>query len=68
MKVWENAEVKELSINETAHNVLGTYFDGGYIGDGQISGHLSNSNAGFGKPGNIFEAIIGNGTPVDQLS
>lgn len=40
MKVWENAEVKELSIAETAYNWIGNSRDGGYIGDGILSGHL----------------------------
>lgn len=49
MKTWENAEVKELNINETAHNWCGNSWDGGYIGDGILSGHLEhkgdNNNA-----------------------
>ena len=41
MKKWEAAEMTALSINETEHNWTGIYKDGGYIGDGIISGHLS---------------------------
>lgn len=41
MKKWNKAELVELNINETAHNWTGIYKDGGYIGDGEISGHLS---------------------------
>ncbi len=41
MKKWETPSVEELNINETAHKWTGIYRDGGYIGDGQISGHLS---------------------------
>lgn len=41
MKKWNTPVVEELSINETAHNWTGIYRDGGYIGDGEISGHLS---------------------------
>lgn len=41
MKKWNAPSVEELNINETAHNWTGIYHDGGYIGDGQISGHLS---------------------------
>lgn len=41
MKAWENAEFEELKVNETEHNWTGIYRDGGYIGDGVISGHLS---------------------------
>ena len=39
MKTWENAEMVELNISETAHQWVGDSWDGGYIGDGQISGH-----------------------------
>ena len=41
MKTWSKPIVEELNINETAHNWTGIYKDGGYIGDGVISGHLS---------------------------
>ena len=41
MKTWIEPIVEELNINETAHNWTGIYRDGGYIGDGEISGHLS---------------------------
>lgn len=41
MKTWSEPIVEELNINETAHNWTGIYRDGGYIGDGIISGHLS---------------------------
>lgn len=41
MKTWSEPIVEELNINETAHNWTGIYKDGGYIGDGVISGHLS---------------------------
>ena len=40
MKTWENAEMVELNISETAHGWTGWFRDGGYIGDGVISGHL----------------------------
>lgn len=40
MKTWTKPEVEQLSIGATAHNWTGFYRDGGYIGDGQISGHL----------------------------
>ena len=58
MKKWENPSVEELNINETAHNWTGIYRDGGYIGDGEISGHLS-----WDKPGHNGEE-----TPENQLS
>lgn len=38
---WENAELGELSFQNTNHRWTGIYRDGGYIGDGVISGHLS---------------------------
>ncbi len=38
-KQWGTPELMELNINETAHKWLGVFWDGGYIGDGQISGH-----------------------------
>lgn len=41
MKRWERPEISELEISATAHNWIGIYRDGGYIGDGEISGHLS---------------------------
>ena len=40
-KMWQAPEISELDISETAHNWTGIYRDGGYIGDGVISGHLS---------------------------
>lgn len=41
MKNWNTPEVAELDVKETAHKWTGIYKDGGYIGDGVISGHLS---------------------------
>lgn len=41
MKNWERPIVEEISISETAHKWTGRYQDGGYVGDGVISGHLS---------------------------
>ena len=41
MRTWKTPEITELDINETAHNWTGIHRDGGYIGDGVISGHLS---------------------------
>lgn len=41
MKKWNMPAVEEININETAHNWTGLYRDGGYIGDGEVSGHLS---------------------------
>lgn len=42
MKTWSKPIVEELNINETAHNWFGQYSDGGYIGDGILSGHSTN--------------------------
>jgi len=36
MKNWNAAEIVELNINETAQNVFGTQYDGGYVGDGHV--------------------------------
>ena len=41
MEKWTKPELETLDINETAHKWTGIYRDGGHIGDGQISGHLS---------------------------
>ena len=71
MKTWATPVVEELSVKETAHNWFGIYRDGGYIGDGVISGHLSwtkpgnggsNSGNGSGNGGN------GGNDPTNQLS
>lgn len=40
MKKWNAPVVEEVNVSETAHKFLGNSRDGGYIGDGQISGHL----------------------------
>lgn len=45
MKNWNNPVIEEVDIKDTAHNLFGLYGDGGYIGDGIISGHLT-----FDKP------------------
>lgn len=41
MKKWETPSIAELDISKTEHRWTGIYSDGGYIGDGTISGHLS---------------------------
>ena len=41
MMKWVKPSVEEININETAHNWTGLFRDGGYIGDGEISGHLT---------------------------
>lgn len=58
MKKWEAAEMTALSINETEHNWIGLDRDGGYIGDGIVSGHLK-------WPDNKEP---GNNDPVESLS
>lgn len=40
MKKWNAPVVEEVNVSETAHRFLGNSKDGGYIGDGLISGHL----------------------------
>lgn len=50
MKKWTNPEMTELSIGATAHGWTGIYRDGGYIGDGQISGHLTWEKPGSTTP------------------
>lgn len=45
MKQWINANMVELEINKTEYKWLGIRRDGGYIGDGILSGHLD-----WGKP------------------
>ena len=39
MKKWNTPVVEELSISATEHRFFGEYSDGGYVGDGVISGH-----------------------------
>lgn len=63
MKTWATPVVEELSVKETAHNWFGIYRDGGYIGDGEISGHLS-----WTKPGNKPETKPENDDYTDLLS
>lgn len=41
MKKWNEAAIEELNIEQTAYGVFGWYKDGGRIGDGQVSGHLT---------------------------
>lgn len=60
MKTWNTPSIAELSVKETAQNWIGIYQDGAYIGDGQVSGHLT-----FNKD----EANNGgNDEPTEQLS
>ena len=40
MKKWNAPAINCVDINKTEHNWLGLYRDGGYIGDGEVSGHL----------------------------
>mgnify|MGYP000189429734 FL=1 len=64
MKKWNAPSVEELNINETAHNLFGNSWDGGYIGDGVLSGHLGWKEPGKqpeGKPKDPKD-------PVEQLS
>lgn len=63
MKQWQEAKLQQLDIEETAHNWIGIYRDGGYIGDGEISGHLTweKDNGNGGNGGN-------SGAGTDSLS
>ena len=63
MKQWQEAKLQQLDIEETAHNWTGIYRDGGYIGDGEISGHLTweKDNGNGGNGGN-------SGAGTDSLS
>ena len=63
MKQWQEAKLQQLDIEETAHNWPGIYRDGGYIGDGEISGHLTweKDNGNGGNGGN-------SGAGTDSLS
>ena len=61
MKKWNAPSVEKLNINETAHNLFGNSWDGGYIGDGVLSGHL-----GWKEPGK--QPGDGSQNPTDQLS
>lgn len=42
MKKWNAPVVEELSLESTAHGLFKRYWDGGYVGDGIISGHTTN--------------------------
>lgn len=63
MKQWQEAKLQQLDIEETAHNWTRIYRDGGYIGDGEISGHLTweKDNGNGGNGGN-------SGAGTDSLS
>jgi len=36
MKTWNAAEIVELNIEQTAHNIFGNEYDNGYVGDGHL--------------------------------
>lgn len=40
MKEWNMPELIELLISETGYHLFGNSQDGGYVGDGILSGHL----------------------------
>lgn len=65
MKTWSKPIVEELNINETAHNWLGRYSDGGYIGDGILSGHSTNKKPEGSGSGSNSESGSGDS---DSLS
>lgn len=41
MKTWMNPSVEEISLSNTEHGWTGIHRDGGFFGDGVISGHLT---------------------------
>ena len=41
MKKWNKPEIEAVDIKETAHGWTGLFRDGGYLGDGELSGHLT---------------------------
>ena len=65
MAKWNRPEIEELGIEATEHNWFGKYSDGGYIGDGVLSGHSTNT-----KPAESTAApnATPTETPVDALS
>ncbi len=47
MKEWTTPEVKELEIAETAHEFkIQPKLDGGYLGDGEVSGWFGEDGSG----------------------
>lgn len=66
MKTWKTPEITELNINETAYNWFGNSKDGGYIGDGVISGHLKWDCSD--KPGSGTDEPAKPEIPTDSLS
>lgn len=64
MKKWNAPAMEELNINETAYHFFGKYNDGGYVGDGILSGHSTNK-----KPnGNSGSGSAGGEESTDSLS
>lgn len=57
-KAWQNPAVADLAIEMTEHRLFGNTGDGGYIGDGIISGHSKwecPSNKPGDQPDNEFD-------------
>lgn len=67
MKSWITPETIELNITSTEHRILGNHLDGGYVGDGVISGHQTfNEDKCVGKVGNkVCTTCYPNGYPGD---
>lgn len=60
MKKWNTPVVTELEINKTEENWTGKYTDGGHIGDGELSGHLTNDpSAATGEVDSFWDAFFG---------
>lgn len=64
MKKWNTPVVEELSISATEHDWFGRYQDGGYVGDGVISGHNSWTKPEDNKPVDSVDPV----DPEEKLS
>ena len=51
MKKWENAEIMQLNVTETEYEWTPNWgFDGGYWGDGKVSGWFKSKNSNNCQP------------------
>ncbi len=67
MSKWNKPELVELGIEKTEHNWLGRYNDGGYIGDGVLSGHSTNTKPSNGSDSGSNNSNNSSST-IDTLS
>ncbi len=63
MKKWNMPELVELDLKGTEYNWFGCYHDGGYIGDGIVSGHAT-----WKKPQTPSKPETNPENPVSPLS